>query len=239
MKLLRQLLVVLLALIGLAFIEFLPAAAATNRVLLVYDSQNSADHGYRKIDSLQRLLTSHQLSVRTIAESQYRSGMLRNGKYSGVITMVNWAQNPVNNRQFQHDWHQFSGIKLHIGGNLTKAEADQIGGAAETLRHQQLILSDAHGHSQLLPLSDTLTVFKPGKQDSTIWKIDNSRSSAASICSWDHSPQIWVPAVLFGQWPGITGGFSIDWQIVSTAARQAATFIDDHKCHAIFKPKIA
>lgn len=163
MKLLRQLLVVLLALIGLAFIEFLPAAAATNRVLLVYDSQNSADHGYRKIDSLQRLLTSHQLSVRTIAESQYRSGMLRNGKYSGVITMVNWAQNPVNNRQFQHDRHQFSGIKLHIGGNLTKAEADQIGGAAETLRHQQLILSDAHGHSQLLPLSDTLTVFKPGK----------------------------------------------------------------------------
>ncbi|WP_054655569.1 hypothetical protein [Lentilactobacillus kisonensis] len=164
MKILKSLLLIFFTWLGLMFIEVTPTAAAQKHVLLVYDSQNSATQSYKKIDSLQRLLTSHQLSVKTIAESQYRSGMLRTNKYAGVITMVNWPQNPINNRQFQRDRQTFSGIKLHIGGILTRQEASQIGGRFTTLHHQQLTLIDSRRNSQLLPFTSTMTVFK--KDDS-------------------------------------------------------------------------
>lgn len=86
--------------------------------------------------------------------------MLRTNKYAGVITMVNWPQNPINNRQFQRDRQTFSGIKLHIGGILTRQEASQIGGRFTTLHHQQLTLIDSRRNSQLLPFTSTMTVFK-------------------------------------------------------------------------------
>lgn len=62
-----------------------------NRVLLVYDSQNTVEQGEKKIDTLQRMLAGMGLKVKTVKESEYQKGEL-NHSYQGVITMINWKQ---------------------------------------------------------------------------------------------------------------------------------------------------
>ena len=64
-----------------------------NRVLLVYDSQNTVEQGEKKIDTLQRMLAGMGLKVKTVKEGEYQKGEL-NRSYQGVITMINWKQAP-------------------------------------------------------------------------------------------------------------------------------------------------
>lgn len=132
------------------------AAAETNRVLLVYDSKNTVAHGEKKIDALQRILTSMNLSVKTVKASNYHAGEL-NATYTGVITMVNWRQAGLKNTQFETDRAHFTGIKLHIGDCLTGTEAKDLQGKIKVLNEQQLILKNGNDQ-QLLPFSDHLEV---------------------------------------------------------------------------------
>ncbi|MFC6177522.1 hypothetical protein ACFQAV_11785 [Companilactobacillus huachuanensis] len=130
-------------------------AATQERVLLVYDSENDVEQSGKQIDALQRILTSLNLPVKTISQNNYKSGMLKN--YSGVITMINWRQVGLTNKVFIHDREKFSGIRLHIGDNLTANEAAQLGGHARRIYQQQFILK-INQDEQLLPFSETITV---------------------------------------------------------------------------------
>lgn len=132
------------------------ASQKPQRVLLVYDSQNVANDDQHKIAAVQRILTGLHLAVKTQAAEDYRAGELAH--YQGVITMINWPQTDLNNAAFSRDRHQFHGIKLHIGPNLTAAEARDLGSQRLKLYHQQLVLQDRHRQiRQLLPFSETMT----------------------------------------------------------------------------------
>lgn len=130
-------------------------AATKDKILLVYDSENDVDQSAKKIDALQRLLTSLNLSVKTVSQDNYTAGLVK--KYSGVITMVNWRQLGLTNKVFIHDRDNFNGIKLHIGDNLTANEVSQLGGHTKRVYQQQFILK-INGDEQLLPFSETITV---------------------------------------------------------------------------------
>lgn len=133
-----------------------PAEAASNRVLLVYDSENTAKNGYKKIDSVQRVLTSLNLKVRTVSQEDYYKGML-NQKYVGVVTLVNWQAVGLTNQTFIRDRRKFTGIKLHIGPDLSNSEASGLGGVLQKVYQQQYILKN-RSNQQLLPFSETMTM---------------------------------------------------------------------------------
>ncbi len=132
------------------------AAENKDQVMLVYDSENTTDKGNKKIDALQRVLTSMNLKVRTLSQSKYKSGMLTK-KYLGIISMVNWDQVGFVNKSFIKDRNNFSGIKLHIGNNISKDEVSSLGAKSSKLYQQQLTLKNK-GSSQILPFSETITV---------------------------------------------------------------------------------
>jgi len=148
------LLAVLLA-IGIEHTAIQAEAADDQPVLLVYDSQNVAEHGDLNLDRCQRLLTSLGLRVRTIQLSQYHQQMLKTSQYQGVITMVNWAQSGIKNQDFERDRARFNGIKLHIGPSLQTDERQALGGTFKTLTHQQL---DLHQGRTRQPLSENKTL---------------------------------------------------------------------------------
>ncbi|HIY92401.1 hypothetical protein [Companilactobacillus sp. HBUAS56275] len=137
---------------------FQTVSASTNNdeVLLVYDSQNDVRDDKKNIDALQRSLTSMNLRVKTVAQSDYKKGTLDN-KYLGVITMINWRQVGLINQTFINDRDKFSGIKLHIGENLTQTEIDQLGIKVQKVYQQQFILKNNTNH-ELLPFSQSITV---------------------------------------------------------------------------------
>jgi len=131
-------------------------AATNNKVLLVYDSQNNVNNSAKNIDALQRILTSMNLRVKTIEQSDYKAGDL-NQSYLGVITMVNWREVGLTNRQFIQDRDKYSGIKLHIGQNISATEVKELGGKSHKLYRQQFALKD-NDNVQTLPFSETITV---------------------------------------------------------------------------------
>ncbi|RRK11778.1 hypothetical protein D1831_00115 [Lactiplantibacillus garii] len=152
----RWLFVGLVLLMGLAVPGRVQAAQPVERVLLVYDSQNVANNDQTKVAAVQRILTGLHVQVKTEAAENYRSGQL--AKYQGVVTLINWPQTALNNRAFSRDRARFKGIKLHIGPNLTKQEAQSMGVTPVKLYHQQLTLRNKQRTvHQLLPFSETMT----------------------------------------------------------------------------------
>ena len=134
-----------------------PVQASTNdKVLLVYDSQNKTQRAEKKLDALQRSLTSMNLKVKTLSQADYKSGML-DRSYLGVITMINWKEVGLTNQQFIQDRRQFNGIKLHIGQGLNQDEAAGLGGQVRKIYRQQFSLEN-NGNEQLLPFSESITV---------------------------------------------------------------------------------
>jgi hypothetical protein len=156
----RWLIVIFASLAGLIGFANPVQAAAPERVLLVYDSENIQADGQYQIDSLSRILASLHIVVQRENMSAYRSGTLTDQRFSGVITMVNWHQSRLTNAQFLRDRTAFTGKKLHIGQNLTAAEQAALG-AGQILTHQQYTLQDtASGARQLLPfMSDQWSLF--------------------------------------------------------------------------------
>ncbi|WP_268912467.1 hypothetical protein [Lentilactobacillus sp. SPB1-3] len=133
------------------------AKAATNpKVLLAYDSQNVVKKGNRRIDALQRLLTSLNIKVDTVRMNDYHKGMLSKEKYTGVITMVNWAGSHQSNTQFDSDRNKYSGIKLHVGEGISNAEARQLKLKTVTVYHQQFAIQNDRGSSQPIPFSSSI-----------------------------------------------------------------------------------
>lgn len=149
--------------LGLFFISWFSTpinvqAANNNRVLLVYDSQNTSAAANQNIDALQRTLTSMNLRVKTVEQSDYKKGEL-NQHYQGVITMINWRALGLVNQSFINDRNNFSGIKLHIGQDLDETEIKELGGSSQKLYRQQFILKN-NDDEQLLPFSNTTTIIK-------------------------------------------------------------------------------
>jgi len=139
------------------------ATVENNRVMLVYDSQNDVKEDKKNIDTLQRALTSMNLRVKTVEQSQYKKNLLTD-KYLGVITMVNWRQLGITNQDFLADRDKFTGIKLHIGENLTPPEIDQLGVKVQKIYQQQLILKN-NGNRESLPFSSSITVITDQAKD--------------------------------------------------------------------------
>lgn len=152
----RRLLIALL--IGIGLLWATPVQAATPpKVLLAYDSQNINAKAEKQVDSLQRLLTSLNLEVHTIAIDQYHAGDLERYQFQGVVTMINWPQTKFKTDAFIKDRQKFSGIKLHIGPKLVADERAALGVDVKSVYHQQFNLVDDK-LQQLLPFSSSLQV---------------------------------------------------------------------------------
>lgn len=139
------------------------AAAQPKPILLVYDALNVSSGGNVKLDALQRLLTSLNVSVVTKRQADYHHQNL-NVRYQAVVTMVNWPASGITNRSFKEDRQAFTGPKLHIGPNLTGAERSELQAKTTKLYAQQLVLT-APGQQQLLPFASTLEVVQPDPQN--------------------------------------------------------------------------
>lgn len=162
----RRFLIGLLLILGLLWV--VPAqAAVTPKVLLAYDSQNINEQAERKVDSVQRLLTSLNLEVHTIAIDQYHKGDLARYDFQGVITMINWPQMKFSSHHFVKDRQQFAGVKLHIGPQLAADEQQALDVQVKTVHHQQFYLT-ANRHQQLLPFSDSIQVVTQKNQGRAI-----------------------------------------------------------------------
>ncbi|MQS75581.1 hypothetical protein [Companilactobacillus halodurans] len=168
---LKQILLAFLLSIGiiLTFVssQTVRADVESDQVLLVYDSSNEAENAQVKIDALQRSLTSMNLWVKTVNQKDYQKNML-NQHYLGVITMINWEQVGLHNQDFIKDRAKFSGIKLHIGNNLTDREISDLDVKVKRLYQQQLLLT-SEGNKKLLPFSQNVTLVS--KASSTSDKV--------------------------------------------------------------------
>ncbi|WP_054642078.1 hypothetical protein [Companilactobacillus kimchii] len=153
-SLVLSLMLILFSLVN--FSRTIEAATNNNRILLVYDSRNDVKNDKKNIDALQRSLTSMDLRVKTVPQADYKKGTL-NKEYLGVITMINWRQVGLINRNFISDRDKFSGIKLHIGENLTQTEINQLGIKVQKVYQQQFILKEDSNREQL-PFSQSITV---------------------------------------------------------------------------------
>lgn len=131
---------------------------ASQQVLVVYDSKNNTAGNQKKVDALQRVLTSMNLAVRTVSQNEYRQGMLKASDL-GVITLINWPQVGLTNQEFVADREQYQGIKLHIGDDLSKSEAAELAVTPKKMYQQQFILKSEQA-TQQLPFSETLTVLE-------------------------------------------------------------------------------
>lgn len=115
-------------------------AAEKQRVLLVYDSLNLAGSGEKKVDSLQRLLTSMRVQVDTVQDTDYLKGTLREDVYTGVISFVNWTEKGIGSELFINDRANYTGKKLHIGMDIATDEAQGFDGTFKQLSHRQYTL---------------------------------------------------------------------------------------------------
>lgn len=158
MKIKSRLLTILVFLtcIGLTMIQ--TVHASTQKVLVVYDSQNVSQGGNQSLDTLQRLMASYHFEVTTVKLDRYKQGEIEKENYQGVISMVNWPEAHINNQQFNHDLQLYSGIKLHIGQNVSDSEQSGLKVKLKQLYHQQLTVSGKEGTSQLLPFTDSMQV---------------------------------------------------------------------------------
>ncbi|KRN19836.1 hypothetical protein IV79_GL001125 [Pediococcus claussenii] len=132
--------------------------ASTQKVLVVYDSQNVSQDGNRRLDTLQRLMASYHFKVTTIKLNSYKQGEIKKEDYQGVISLINWPEAHINNQQYDHDLQLYSGIKLHIGQNISDSEQTGLKVKLKQLYHQQLTISGKSGTSQLLPFTDSMQV---------------------------------------------------------------------------------
>lgn len=147
----------IISLVGIGWKQPTVAQGADKRVLIVYDALNPTVKGQRKLAGLQQLLTSIGVTTQTEKLSDYYAGQLTTKKYMGVVTLVNWPQGDLHNAAFTRNQQTFSGKKLHVGQQLSQAEAHQLHAVRHNVYHQQLTLS-AGGQQQLLPFSENITL---------------------------------------------------------------------------------
>lgn len=138
----------------------IPVNAATSpKVLLVYDSLNAQASKRSRVSQLQQLLLAAGVSVHTQTMATYQAGELSKNHYAGVVTMINWDDAQMENQAFFKDRAAFSGITLHIGGNLQAAELSALGAKAQPLYRRQMLASWPKLVSpQLLPYTTPLWV---------------------------------------------------------------------------------
>ncbi|MCI1554431.1 MAG: hypothetical protein LKH74_10970 [Levilactobacillus sp.] len=156
----RLFLIMVLLLSGLLLgVQPTTAQGASRRVLIVYDALNPTVAGQQKLAGLQQLLASTGVATQTEKLSDYYAGQLTTKKYSGVVTLVNWPQGNLHNAAFTRDRQAFSGQKLHIGQQLSRAEARQLHAVRHNVYHQQLTVT-AGDQRQLLPFSEDITLLR-------------------------------------------------------------------------------
>ncbi|CAD5898768.1 hypothetical protein [Carnobacterium maltaromaticum] len=95
------------------------------KLLLVYDSLDTSGSGEEKISTLQRLLTSFNVVVTTISVAEYHENEMSD--FNGIITLINAPDLAIENPFYLKDRDAFTGLKLHIGGNLPMKWQKQLG----------------------------------------------------------------------------------------------------------------
>ena len=116
------------------------------RTLLVYDSLDEQNNGQSVVETLERLLMSMGQQLTVISMQNYHKGMLLNGNYQNVVTMINWPEMNFDNPDFDHDRQRFKGRKLHIGRNLTSSEKESFSGNWVDLNQQTFVLKGDHDY---------------------------------------------------------------------------------------------
>ncbi|GAY73450.1 hypothetical protein [Lentilactobacillus kosonis] len=157
---LNTLLILFGLLFGIGWFSQTAQAADNPKVLLAYDSQNVVHKGNEKIDAVQRLLSSLNIKVDTVRIQDYHKGMLPQGHYAGVITMINWPDGRQANLNFNKDRDKYSGIKLHLGDGITNNEVQQLKVRTVTVFHQQFAIKTGRQSSQSIPFSSSIVLVK-------------------------------------------------------------------------------
>ncbi|WNS42449.1 hypothetical protein [Paenibacillus sp. MMS20-IR301] len=93
-----------------------PSYAASQRVLLLYDSLGKGTDKEGNVAGLQRLLAAYSTQVTLKNISAYKQGDM--SAYSGIITVVNHAGPPIEDRAYLEDVAGFQGSVLHVGYQL-------------------------------------------------------------------------------------------------------------------------
>lgn len=154
-RLLKVALVSAAAVVVVATVPRTPVHANTTpKVMLAYDSENVSGGQTGDLYAVERLLTTAGVRIQTVNIANYRRGMLSRGHYDGVVTLINWPQLRLTNQSFMRDRDQFTGVRVHLGPNVTANEAQAAGVTLRTVYRQQFILHDAQSNTQqLLPFS--------------------------------------------------------------------------------------
>lgn len=122
------------------------AINSASKVLLVYDSLNVRQGDQTEVETLTRMLMSMQRQVTATSMEDYKAGMLKNGKYDAVITMINWPEMDFKSHSYEQDLQKFTGKKLHIGPNLSGDEKNEFPGKWQQVSAQTLTLKGEHGY---------------------------------------------------------------------------------------------
>lgn len=149
-------------LLGLSFawpvVQPVQASSRAN-VLLVYDSKVVPEQKATRITQLQQLLLAAGMNVHTQSLASYQKGELK--AYQGVVTMINWDDEHFTNAVFTHDRAIFSGVTLHVGGNLQADELKGLQAQATPLYRRQLVATWPNtAGPQLMPYTTPVWVLK-------------------------------------------------------------------------------
>lgn len=143
-------------------------ASADAKVLLVYDSKVVPEQKATRITQLQQLLLAAGMQVHTQSLASYQSGELK--AYQGVVTMINWDDQHLQNAAFTRDRQHFTGVTLHVGGNLQPDELAALQAKATPLYRRQLIATWPNtAGAQLLPYT------------TPVWVLTQTPTSAVNI----------------------------------------------------------
>lgn len=99
-----------------------PAAAQTERVLLLYDSLGIGTKAEGNAAAMERLLAAYRAQVTSLSLEQYKRGMM--GTYGKVIVVINAPDLAASNEAFLADIRTYKGGYVHIGENEPFRQAD-------------------------------------------------------------------------------------------------------------------
>lgn len=129
-------------------------------VLVVYDSKNIDEDKAENVYSLNRLLVSAGCDVKMLQINDYKSGLLNDEKYDGIVTLINWPEQLQKNQALDNDRLSFRGIQIHIGEQSNLNEINEINGEMVSYYQRDWVLIDQNRKvKQHLPQLDKLTVF--------------------------------------------------------------------------------
>lgn len=138
-------------------------------ILLAYNSKNVRQNGQNNVTLIQEMLTGAGVKVHVQKIAEYKKDTMT--KYDGVVTLINWSEREISNKDFIADRTKFTGKKLHIGTGLMPDELKSLDATKTTLYRRQLLLTLPEISSQILSYTTNLDILNANPQSEKIGQI--------------------------------------------------------------------